>query len=286
MADRGICNRMFLDAVRAPWQDQAIFCSSLTRILLLLLLLATAMPAETRRVVAISHRGEHLHHPENTMPAFQEAIRLGADYIEVDVRTTADGKLILSHDGTVNRCTNGQGDVARMTFDELRALDAGIKSGPEFAGTRMPSFDEVLDLARGKIDVYVDVKQVSARDLVAHIQDHGMSDHVVIYSGRISKEIQQINPKLKIMPESVNVDIVQRIVSELRAPVIAFGASDWKPEIIKLAKDSGAELYVDRMGSTDAPAGWQSAIDEGADGIQTDRPGELVQYLREKGYKK
>src|ERR1017187_1147543 len=208
MADRGICNRMFLDAVRAPWQDQAIFCSSLTRILLLLLLLATAMPAETRRVVAISHRGEHLHHPENTMPAFQEAIRLGAGYIEVDVRTTADGKLILSHDGTVNRCTNGQGDVARMTFDELRALDAGIKSGPEYAGTRMPSFDEVLDLARGKIDVYVDVKQVSARDLVAHIQDHGMSDHVGIYSGRISN------------------------------------------------------------------------------GIQTDRPGELVQYLREKGYKK
>lgn len=220
------------------------------------------------------------------MPAFQEAIRLGADYIEVDVRTTADGKLILSHDATVNRCTNGQGEVAKMTFDELRALDAGIKNGPEFAGTRMPSFDEVLDLARGKIGIYVDVKQVSAQDLVEHIQDHGMADHVVIYSGRISKEIQQINPKLKIMPESVNVDVVRRIVSELHAPVIAFGASDWKPEIIKLAKDSGAELYVDRMGVTDSPAGWQSAIDEGADGIQTDRPGELVQYLREKGYRR
>src|ERR1017187_2838116 len=148
MADRGICNRMFLDAVRAPWQDQAIFCSSLTRILLLLLLLATAMPAETRRVVAISHRGEHLHHPENTMPAFQEAVRLGADYIEVDVRTTSDGKLVLSHDGDVSRCTNGTGDVAKMSFDEIRALDAGVKKGAEFAGTRVPTFDEVLDYAR------------------------------------------------------------------------------------------------------------------------------------------
>ena len=81
------------------------------RNLLLLFIIAAAAPAQTRHVVAISHRGEHLHHPENTMPAFHEAIRLGADYFEVDVRTTADGKLILSHDATVNRCTNGQGEA-------------------------------------------------------------------------------------------------------------------------------------------------------------------------------
>jgi glycerophosphoryl diester phosphodiesterase len=95
---------------------------------------------------------------------------------------------------------------------------------------------------------------------------------------------------LKIMPESSNVEMVKRIVTELHPKVIAFGASDWTPEIIKLAKDSGAELYVDRQGSdksgpTDNPAGWQAAIDAGADGIQTDRPAELVKYLREKGYK-
>ena len=260
------------------------------RFLVFATLLLAAARAQSRRVVAIAHRGEHLHHPENTMPAFEEAVRLGADYIEVDVRTTADGKLVLSHDGNVDRCTDGKGEVARMTFDEVRALDAGIKLGPEFKGTRVPTFDEVLDYARGKINVYVDVKQVTAKDLVEHIVDHGMADNVVIYSGRISKDIQHINPKLKIMPESVNVDLVQRIISELHPKVIAFGASDWKPEIIKLAKDSGAELYVDRQGSdrsgpTDNPAGWQSAIDAGADGIQTDRPGELVLYLREKGYK-
>lgn len=249
-------------------------------------LLLPALAAQTRHVVAISHRGEHLHHPENTMPAFEEAIRLGADFIEVDVRTTADGKLVLSHDSTVDRCTNGHGEVSKMTFDEIRALDAGVKAGAQFAGTKVPAFDDVLDLARGKIGIYVDVKQVAARELVEHIAQHGMSEHVVIYSGRISRDIQQIDPKLRIMPESVNLDIVQRIVSELHAPVIAFGASDWKPEIIRIAKDSGAELYVDRMGSTDNPVGWQAAIDEGADGIQTDRPGELVSYLREKGYRK
>ena len=260
------------------------------RFLVFAALLLAPVWAQTRRVVAIAHRGEHLHHPENTMPAFKAAVRLGADYIEVDVRTTADGKLVLSHDGNVDRCTDGKGEIAKMTFDELRALDAGIKMGPEFKGTLIPTFDEVLDYARGRINVYVDVKQATAKYLVQHIVDHGMADHVAIYSGRISRDIQQIDPKLKIMPESGSVDLVQRIISELHPKVLAFGASDWKPEIIKLAKDSGAELYVDRQGSdrsgpTDNPAGWQSAIDAGADGIQTDRPGELVMYLREKGYK-
>ena len=86
------------------------------------------------------------------------------------------------------------------------------------------------------------------------------------------------------MPESSSVDLVTRIVAELHPKVIAFGASDWTPEIIRIAKDSGAELYVDRQGSdksgpTDNPARWQAAIDAGADGIQTDRPAELVKYL-------
>jgi glycerophosphoryl diester phosphodiesterase len=246
-------------------------------VLLLALLMVPAAPAQSRRVVAIAHRGEHLHHPENTMPAFAEAVRLGADFIEVDVRTTVDGKLVLSHDATVDRCTNGKGEVAKLTFDQIRALDAG--------GAKVPTFDEALDYARGKIGVYVDVKQAAAKDLVDHIVAHGMAGHVVIYSGRISKEIQQLDPKLKVMPEAVSLDVVRRTVAELHPKVIAFGASDWKPEIIQAAKDSGAELYLDRQGATDNPAAWQAAIDAGADGIQTDRPGELAQYLREKGYR-
>jgi glycerophosphoryl diester phosphodiesterase len=246
-----------------------------------------AAEAQSRRVVAIAHRGEHLIHPENTLPAFEEAIRLGADFIEVDVRTTADGKLVLVHDGKVNRCTNGKGEVSKMTFQEIRALDAGIKSGQKFAGTKIPTFEEALDLARGKIGIYLDVKQASAKDIVSHIDRHGMTDHVVIYAGlALSKEIQALNPKLKVMPESENVDTVKRLIKELQPKVIAFSAHDWKPEIIRLAKEAQAEVYVDRMGSTDSPAGWQAAIDEGADGIQTDRPAGLVQYLREKGYKK
>jgi glycerophosphoryl diester phosphodiesterase len=126
-------------------------------LIVLALILYLPGAAQTRRVVAISHRGEHLQRPENTMPAFAEAIRVGADFIEVDVQTTADGKLVLSHDATVDRCTNGKGRVGEMTFEQVEALDAGIKKGSEYAGTKIPTFDQALDLARGKIGIYVDV---------------------------------------------------------------------------------------------------------------------------------
>lgn len=260
--------------------------ATLTRLTFCFWMLGAALAAQSGHVVVISHRGEHLHHPENTIPAFEEAIRVGADFIEVDVRTTADGKLVLSHDATVDRCTNGHGPISAMTFAQVEALDAGIKAGPEFAGTRIPTFDEVLDLARGRIGIYVDVKNVTAHDLVSHIDGHQMSGHVVIYCGLgLARQIQELNPELKVMPESSSVEHATQLVEQLRPKAMAYGAGDFTPEIIAIAKRANAAVYVDRMGLTDAPEGWQSAIDAGADGIQTDRPGPLVEYLRQKHYR-
>lgn len=250
------------------------------------LVLAVRLPLAAQNVVAISHRGEHLQRPENTIPAFQEAIRVGADFFEVDVRTTSDGKLVLSHDATVDRCTNGTGPVAAMTFERIESLDAGIKKGPEYAGTRIPSFDEILDLARGKIGIYVDIKNATALDLVSHIDGHGMAEHVVMYCRPdLCKNIQELNRKFKVMPESATVEHTRMLVDLLHPKVIAFGQGDFKPEIIAVAKEAKADIYVDVMGKTDAPEGWQAAIDAGATGLQTDRPGALVEWLRAKGYK-
>lgn len=236
------------------------------------------------QIVAISHRGEHLERPENTIPAFQEAIRVGADFIEVDVQTTSDGKLVLSHDATVDRCTDGKGRVDSMTFEQVEALDAGVKKG--YPGTRIPTFDQVLDLAHGKIGIYVDIKNATAQDLVNHIVDHGMAEHVVMYcKAQMCKQIQELNPKLKVMPESSSVEHSKMLVDLLHPKVIAFGAGDFKPEIIAVSKEAKALIFVDIMGKTDAPEGWQAAIDAGADGLQTDRPGPLVEWLRAKGYK-
>ena len=91
-----------------------------------------------------AHRGAMHTHPENTLPAFREALRLGAHMIEFDLQFTRDGALALMHDLTVNRTTNGKGKVADLTLAELRQLDAGVRHGAKFTGTRIPTFEETL----------------------------------------------------------------------------------------------------------------------------------------------
>ena len=93
-----------------------------------------------------AHRGENARHPENTLPAFREAIRLGAQQIEFDICRTKDGRLVIMHDLTVNRTTDGEGAVSELTFEQIRKLDAGIKKDLKFAGTKAPTFEETLDL--------------------------------------------------------------------------------------------------------------------------------------------
>ena len=80
-----------------------------------------------KNIYVAAHRGASASHPENTMEAFRAAIEMGVDQIETDVRITADGELVLIHDATVDRTTNGTGKVAQMTLAELKALDAGCK---------------------------------------------------------------------------------------------------------------------------------------------------------------
>lgn len=254
---------------------------------ILMLCAAVAAYAQTAGVVAISHRGEHLKHPENTMAAYRAAFEAGADFIEIDVRTTADGKLVIMHDGTVDRCTNGRGEVASMTFADIRKLDAGARFGAEFAGTQVPTFAEVLAFAKGKLGIYIDAKRISAQDLVDAARRHDMEDHVVVYGGfDLLHAIRKLEPRIKVMPEAVSVEIATRLAQELQPPVFAFGAHDFHDEVIAVARQAKADIYVDRLGPADTPEFWEDAIRRGATGIQTDRPAELVQFLRSKGLHK
>ena len=98
-------------------------------------------------IYVAAHRGWSEKYPENTMLAFRAAAELGVDQIELDVRCTADGELVVIHDATVDRTTNGHGAVADMTLSELRALDAGSWKGEEFAGANIPTLDEFIAFA-------------------------------------------------------------------------------------------------------------------------------------------
>lgn len=91
-----------------------------------------------------AHRGALDSHPENTLPAFEEAIRLGAHMIEFDIQISKDSALVIMHDETVDRTTNGKGEVANLTLAEIKQLDAGVKKSARFSGVRVPVFEEVL----------------------------------------------------------------------------------------------------------------------------------------------
>lgn len=248
--------------------------------MLLLLLLAA-------QIAVISHRGEHLAHPENTLAAFQAAIDAGADYFELDVRTTSDGRLVLMHDRTVDRTTDGKGKVKDLTFEQVRQLDAGVKFDARFAGTRVPTFEEALNLAHGKIGVYVDSKDIAPADLVAALEKADMSGKVVIYGGGgFLKQVQKLRPSLRVMPEADNAATLERLETDLRPHVVAFDAGDFNDQAIAIAKKANSEIYVDRLWTADNSTNWQDAIERGAAGIQTDHPAELVAYLRSRGLHK
>ncbi len=142
----------------------------------------------TNRPLVFAHRGAKRVAPENTLPAFEAAIRLGADGIELDVQFSSDGKLVIFHDLNLEKTSSGKGRVTSHPFDALRQLDAGSHFSPEFQGTLIPTLDEVLDLARGKLLVNIELKSLDITgavlgvDVVKAVRFHGMVNDVVISS--------------------------------------------------------------------------------------------------------
>jgi len=229
------------------------------------------------QILVIAHRGEHMHHAENSIPAIASAIALGADFVELDVRTTHDEKLVLMHDKTVDRTTDGHGEVkdlsaAQIATFKMKGYDGGV-----------PSFDEALDAAKGKIRIYLDWKEASPQAIFSILTAHGMVDQVVVYGGHSElKELQKLAPGIRVMPEADNVAYQRAGQLLLQPTVVAFDQDDFRPDTIAQALQAKEEIFVDRLGDQDTPQFWQDAIDRGARGIQTNYPAELVEFLREK----
>jgi glycerophosphoryl diester phosphodiesterase len=101
----------------------------------------------------IAHRGASSYAPENTFAAFDLAIRMGVRHIELDVEATNDGHIVVIHDDTVDRTTNGTGPVTSHNLAALQALDAGSWFGAQFSGERIPVFDEVLRRYKGRVHI-------------------------------------------------------------------------------------------------------------------------------------
>ncbi|WP_028785041.1 glycerophosphodiester phosphodiesterase [Thalassobacillus devorans] len=116
---------------------------------------------EQKQVLNIAHRGASGYAPENTMAAFEKAVDMKADMFELDVQMSKDGELVVIHDTTVDRTTDGTGSVKNLTLEELKSLDAGSWFGETFAGETIPTLGEVLDEYRGKTGILIELKSPS-----------------------------------------------------------------------------------------------------------------------------
>ena len=144
--------------------------------------------AQTPRPILFAHRGSSRHAPENTLEAFTLAIQQGADGVELDAKLTADGKVAVLHDSTVDRTTNGRGRIAFMTLAELRALDAGGRFSEKFRGARIPALEEVFEVI-GKLGVInIELTNYSTpRDQLVEkvcelVKKHNLQDRVLFSS--------------------------------------------------------------------------------------------------------
>src|SRR5438105_12877718 len=156
------------------------------------------------RMLLGGHRGNPDEFPENTLASFRSAIELGVDVIELDVHRSEDGGLPVIHDHLLDRTTDGSGLVRDHTMAELKRFDAGSWKDPRFKGERIPSLDEVLTLARGKVGVAIEIKNLPLPyagievSLVQAVRTAGMLHAVVVISfdHRCIKRVAHLEPEI------------------------------------------------------------------------------------------
>jgi glycerophosphoryl diester phosphodiesterase len=160
----------------------------------------SSVPALPSHGVA-AHRGGCTDYPENTLAAFRAAVQLGAAMIELDLRRSADGAIIIIHDATVDRTTNGRGRLDQLTFAEIRSLDAGSWKHPRFARERIPTLEEVLEIVPRNVWLNLQIKcgEAIAADVARRLAAAGRLDHAFLACGAsAAREAREAVPDILI----------------------------------------------------------------------------------------
>ncbi|HEV2482508.1 MAG TPA: glycerophosphodiester phosphodiesterase family protein [Puia sp.] len=245
-------------------------------------------PGSPHRFLVCAHRGDHTHAPENTLQAYANAIEAGADYVEIDLRTTRDSVLVIMHDASVNRMTTGTGLIREMSWDSLRRLRVREKTHPEWGEYNIPTFDQVLQLCRGKIGIYLDFKNADPAVAYKAIRRYGMEDQVIVYINA-SQQFdgwRRVAPKMPLMvslPGNVRTaDSLAGFLSKYHPDILDGDWDGYTPEMVTLATKRGYLVFPDIQGPNESPALWDAAVSKGIRALQTDHPTELVAWLKDK----
>ena len=266
-------------------------------------------------VLVMAHRGDWRNWPENSIPAIESAIRMGADVVEIDVRRTLDGHLVVCHDATIDRTTSGSGEIEKMTLDSIRNHCLRAGNNIRKRTLVMPTLEEVLDCCNGRILVNIDRGFSYYDQIVPMVLERGMRDQVLL-NGKASPELLakrfgRHHENLIYVP-IINYDAerwpavkghFERFLKS-RPGFYAYevcwdGSLDGVEEILSRIKASGAYLWLNTLwpsmcGGVEAgmdddtafydPAGvYGKMLSYGPDIILTERPALLINYLESIG---
>jgi glycerophosphoryl diester phosphodiesterase len=242
------------------------------------------------KVYAIAHRGFSAAAPENTLSAFEKALEYNPDMIECDVRRTKDGHLIVIHDATVDRTTNGKGAVAGMTLAELQKLDAGSWFSLDFAGERIPTLNEVLDLIKdSSTNLIIEVKEEHTEGQVASaVREKQMSDQVMIASFHYSVgvHLRELAPNIAFIPlkwlaEKADHCEAVRVADEAAAingSLLGINYTAISPAMVKATHAANLQLMA---WTVDDETDMRNLVEMGVDAIASNRIDVLSSVLRE-----
>jgi glycerophosphoryl diester phosphodiesterase len=237
--------------------------------------------------MVIAHRGASSYAPENTLAAFDLALQMEVRHIELDVDFTSDSHIVVIHDDTVDRTTNGSGPVTSHTLAALRGFDAGSWFGAKFVGERIPTFDEVLARYKGRVHIHTEIKGRSpslAQRTADLIRKHGMEGQVTITSFQ-SVRLEEMRAYAPELPRGW-------LVREVSEPIIlqarAMGVTQLCPRAdnmtSELVRHLHAEGFAARAWGVTTEELMQQVVQTGADGMTVNFPDKLVAYLKRHKY--
>ena len=237
------------------------------------------------RVAVMGHRGAPTLAPENTLASFARALEIGVDYVELDVHLSRDGALVVIHDHTLERTTDGAGPVGERSLEEIQRLEAGAWFDPSFAGERVPTLDQVLELVAGRCDVAVEIKNgpifypgIEEAVLRTLERRRALGRSIVISFDHPSVlRFKELAPQSRtgVLFVGRPADPAQ-LAKEARAEALMPLWTDVTPELISSAHRAGLGVIP---WTVDDPEAMRRVAGMGVDGIVTNCPDRLVAVL-------
>ncbi len=237
-----------------------------------------------------AHRAAHLNYAENSRSAIEEAIRLNIDIVELDVRETKDHELVIIHDRTVDRTTNGKGKVKDLTLKELKSLS--LLHDKKTTSDRMLTFEEALKETKDKIIMDIDFKAEGKKALnkaIALLQKYQMTDQVLFYIYDNYKLISYLHkkcPDMRIMPRAYNPENVDQILKHKNFNAIHVDFKFYSDDLCERILKDNKRVWANALGKYDEMEqnnknGYDEITKKKINVIQTNYPEELLKYLKD-----